>query len=142
MTAAMDGVARILAGYGFEVAVAHETTPAPRSANGPRDRACRLAAASSLPLTVIDAAMVEVEAWRDATDEVIAAYLRALCDRSERASGRVPQGWTMRGHCVGCGPVWLLPGSIHTALSCPWCWNRIDGLPLPHPPDDAAGSAL
>jgi hypothetical protein len=131
-------MARILAGYGFNVTHTPEASPPPSPTTALRERACTLATAAGLPLAVVDTAMTEAHTWQDCPDEVIAAYLRALHERGERIAGRIPPGWTLPGHCAGCGPVWLSPDSIHTALSCPWCWNRIDGLPIPRPPSDAA----
>ncbi|MDH4229221.1 MAG: hypothetical protein OEW11_05660 [Nitrospirota bacterium] len=44
-------------------------------------------------------------------------------------SGTVPQGWNQPLLCEGCGAVpWGVAG---TAVMCPWCWVRMDGLPVP-----------
>ncbi|PKM16091.1 MAG: hypothetical protein CVV12_04885 [Gammaproteobacteria bacterium HGW-Gammaproteobacteria-2] len=65
-------------------------------------------------------------------DATVRAYARALIATEQRKAGRVPAGWTQASACNGCGPVWLWPGAARV-LACPWCWNRVRGLPVPTP---------
>lgn len=66
-------------------------------------------------------------------DAEVLAYARALLARDGRRAGYVPTGWTLAGHCNGCGPVWLWPEAPPQLVACPWCWNRIAALPVPSP---------
>ena len=63
------------------------------------------------------------------TDQV--AYVRALLQCRQMDQGIVPNHYTHRATCKGCGPVWLwFTGEVQ---GCPWCWNRAKGLAVPRP---------
>lgn len=98
-----------------------------------RLRLIRLAQADGLPArTVLKLAGAELDTLDGYPDATVLAYARALLATAERRAGRVPAGWFEAVHCAGCGPVWLWPGAPQRVRACPWCWNRRDGLPVPH----------
>ena len=64
---------------------------------------------------------------------LLAAFSGAVADRRQRERGQRPPGWTHRVTCAGCGPVHLWSGSPLAVLACPWCFNRLEGRPIPRP---------
>ncbi len=54
--------------------------------------------------------------------------LRRMRERSE-----VPSNYTSTTICAHCGPVPIYPGMAEHVLGCPWCFNRVKGLPVPKP---------
>ena len=52
--------------------------------------------------------------------------LRRIRERSE-----VPSNYTSTTICAHCGPVPIYPGMAERVLGCPWCFNRVKGLPVP-----------
>lgn len=103
-----------------------------------RLRLIRVAQAAGLPAReVLRLARGELDALADATDLECRAYARALLSGEVRRSGRVPFAWTQACRCGGCGVVWLWPEAPAEVKACPWCWNRLEGLPVP-----SAGAAL
>jgi len=104
----------------------------------PRLRMIRIAQAEGLPVRdVLRLARDELDTLEDYPDATVAAYARALLCTAARRAGQVPGTWIEVVHCDGCGPVWLWLGAPLRVLACPWCWNRVEGLPVPHPPADA-----
>lgn len=69
----------------------------------------------------------------DHDDNTVAAYALALHERVQRERGCVPTGWSKVCRCDGCGPVWLDVDCPARVIACPWCWNRVAGLPVPQP---------
>lgn len=63
--------------------------------------------------------------------EVLRAYALAVCDRKLRERGIAPAHYTARTHCKGCGLVPIFEGCPPQVEGCPWCWNRVKGLPVP-----------
>jgi hypothetical protein len=49
------------------------------------------------------------------------------------AAGVVPESFTATSKCSNCGAVPVWPGYPSPTNSCPWCFNRRKGLPIPHP---------
>lgn len=97
-----------------------------------RLRLIRVAQSAGLPTReVLRLAECDMDALASCTDAECLAYTRALLSRADRRAGRVPQRWTRAAYCVGCGPVWLWPAAPAAVIACPWCWNRIEGLPVP-----------
>lgn len=86
------------------------------------------------PREVRDALTPEdIEGWRcgDVCRESLAAFAASLDQRREMGEGIRPASYTEQATCAQCGPIWLwTPGQV---LGCPWCWNRIRGLPIPRP---------
>ena len=50
-----------------------------------------------------------------------------------RAAGIAPDHYAASTVCDGCGPVPIWHGAPATVRGCPWCNNRIAGLPIPKP---------
>lgn len=48
-----------------------------------------------------------------------------------RKKGSIPPNYTDTTTCRGCGVVPVPEGSSETADICPWCFNRVQGLPVP-----------
>ncbi len=51
--------------------------------------------------------------------------------RSMRELGRIPSHYTATTICVHCGLVPIFPGVGERVKGCPWCFNRVKGLPVP-----------
>lgn len=47
--------------------------------------------------------------------------------------GIVPDNFTAITRCNSCGDVYVPPSLVNngSVLGCPWCWNRVEGLPIP-----------
>lgn len=50
-----------------------------------------------------------------------------------RADGRVPPSYASTTYCAACGLVHIFDGAPSRVDSCPWCFNRTRGLPIPRP---------
>jgi len=48
-----------------------------------------------------------------------------------RHRGIVPDHYTATTHCKHCGPVPIFEGCWPESDACPWCFNRLQGLPMP-----------
>ena len=48
-----------------------------------------------------------------------------------REKGIVPDHYTATTKCQHCGPVPIFEGCWPESDACPWCFNRIKGLPMP-----------
>lgn len=50
-------------------------------------------------------------------------------------NGQIPEKFTAITHCVCCGDVFVPPELVNggNVLSCMWCSNRLNGLPIPKP---------
>ena len=48
-----------------------------------------------------------------------------------RHRGIVPDHYTATTHCKHCGPVPIFEGNWPESDGCPWCFNRLKGLPMP-----------
>lgn len=64
------------------------------------------------------------------------AYLRALGKTAHMDAGQVPPTFTVATRCPECGPVWLSEPLPPAARSCPWCFRRKAGKPIPRPNHD------
>ena len=60
----------------------------------------------------------------------IAIEMVAITEMRER--GIVPEHYTAETECKHCGPVPIFEGCPPNVNGCPWCFNRIKGLPIPH----------
>jgi len=67
----------------------------------------------------------------EADPSLLEAFAAAVQARRLREQGQIPDGWTETVTCAGCGPVPLWPGLPEKVLACPWCFNRLRGLPVP-----------
>lgn len=72
------------------------------------------------------------------TDAERAAIQYCEMAAKEREAGRVPASYSATTKCVGCGPVYIFPGSPNRVDACPWCFNRARGLPIPRPQKEEA----
>ncbi len=54
--------------------------------------------------------------------------------RRMRERGEVPPDYTATTVCRHCGPVPIYPGVAERVVFCPWCFNRVKGLPMPKAP--------
>ena len=61
--------------------------------------------------------------------------LKAFCELlmigDMRYRGIAPDHYTAFTTCRHCGPVPIFEGATDAVLGCPWCHNRIQGLPMP-----------
>lgn len=48
-----------------------------------------------------------------------------------RQKGICPDHYTVETVCKRCGTVPIWPGCPSEVLGCPWCFNRLMGLPMP-----------
>ncbi len=49
-----------------------------------------------------------------------------------RQRGICPDHYTSTTECRRCGPVPIWPGCPPQVNGCPWCFNRLQGLPMPN----------
>ncbi len=61
------------------------------------------------------------------------ALARAIQTRRLRERGEVPPHYTEITVCAYCGPIMIFPGVAESVEGCPWCFNRVAGLPVPRP---------
>ena len=66
------------------------------------------------------------------TADTLAAFAHTVQASLMRERGEIPPGWTSVTTCKQCGPVPIFEGCSPKVDGCPWCWNRVRGLP--HPP--------
>lgn len=95
-----------------------------------------------------DEFLTMVEAKKSATPkcaevQVLTEAERAAieyCQRvaKEREAGLVPASYSSNTNCAGCGRVYIFPGAPARVDCCPWCFNRVRGLPIPKPPEEEA----
>ncbi len=52
-----------------------------------------------------------------------------------RQKGIVPDHYTATTNCKHCGPVPIFEGCWPESDACPWCFNRLRGLPMPNKHD-------
>jgi len=64
------------------------------------------------------------------------AFVHAVQTRRMREQGLVPAHYTQPSHCEACGPVWLWQGAPEHVYGCTWCFNRVNGQPIPRPDSD------
>jgi hypothetical protein len=117
------------------VAVANPPGPEPKQERG----VILTAACAGLPISPeqVTAALAPEElAALEAgslSADALAAFARALVSRHAMAAGTVPAHYTAATVCRHCGPVWSWPGGLPQVEGCPWCWSRLEGLPIPRP---------
>ena len=59
------------------------------------------------------------------------AFAELLMIGEMRQNGIVPDHYTAVTECMRCGPVPIFEGLPDKVEGCPWCMNRIRGLPIP-----------
>lgn len=73
--------------------------------------------------------------WPDIEHDqkMIETLAASISVRHMRERGEIPPDYIHKAVCDGCGPVWLfVSGHVQ---GCPWCFNRVTGLPIPRPMD-------
>ncbi len=58
------------------------------------------------------------------------AFAELLMIVEMREKGIVPDHYTAITACIHCGPVPIFEGCPPQVDGCPWCFNRIKGLPI------------
>jgi hypothetical protein len=89
-------------------------------------------------LTVDDLRAIAGPDWPECerNPALLEALAHAVSTRRMREWGEVPTDYTCKTFCVGCDRwVPVFPGVPDRLLSCPWCFNRAAGKPVPHAPD-------
>ena len=61
------------------------------------------------------------------------AFAELVMIEDMRQRGIVPDHYVAETVCKRCGPVRVWPGCPPKVDGCPWCFNRIKGLPVPTP---------
>ncbi len=84
-------------------------------------------------LTLAELKEAAGEDWPDIEHDskAMEALGHAIQTRRMREHGEVPAHYTATTLCARCGPVPIFPGCPETVLGCPWCFNRVQGLPVP-----------
>ena len=67
----------------------------------------------------------------DWIDENAHDFVYGVGSEELRSSGIAPPHFTATTNCRGCGPVPIFEGSPQEVDICPWCRNRVEGLPMP-----------
>ncbi len=71
--------------------------------------------------------------WMEVSNdpEQLKAFADLLAIEDMRQRGIVPDHYTATTDCRHCGLVPIFEGLPEEVLGCPWCFNRIKGLPMP-----------
>lgn len=67
--------------------------------------------------------------------EALKLWADLLFTNNLMKQGQVPSNFTAITRCNSCGYVYV-PSELTnggSVLGCPWCWNRVKGLPIPKP---------
>ena len=59
------------------------------------------------------------------------AFNELLMISEMRSQGVTPDHYTSCTECKYCGPVPIWNGCPPQVVGCPWCFNRLKGLPIP-----------
>ena len=59
------------------------------------------------------------------------SFANAVATRRMRERGKIPPDYTTVTECAGCGRVPIWAGVPDRVLACPWCFNRVQGRPIP-----------
>ncbi len=60
------------------------------------------------------------------------AFAELVMITDMRRQGLVPDHYTATTNCKHCGPVPIFEGCTPESDGCPWCFNRLKGLPMPN----------
>jgi len=76
--------------------------------------------------------------WIDVSNDPkqLRAFADLLAIEDMRHRGIAPDHYTTTTECKHCGGVPIWEGCAPNVLGCPWCFNRIKGLPIPHKSGD------
>ncbi len=70
----------------------------------------------------------------ESDSELLGAFAHAVRTRRMREAGELPPEYAQPSECERCGPVLLWKGAPERVEACPWCFNRLPGLPVPRAP--------
>ena len=75
--------------------------------------------------------------WEEVSNDPakLIAFADLLAITQIRESGGIPDSYTAITTCQNCGEVPIWPGCPPMVKECPWCLNRIKGLPVPNHED-------
>jgi len=82
-------------------------------------------------LTLADLQQAAGLGWPENDSAILGALANSITIRRMREHGEVPSNYTSTTICAHCGPVPIYPGMAEHVLGCPWCFNRVKGLPVP-----------
>ena len=73
------------------------------------------------------------EDWQEiSTDPAkLKSFAELVMITDMRHRGIVPDHYTSETECKHCGPVPIFEGNWPESDGCPWCFNRLKGLPMP-----------
>jgi hypothetical protein len=79
------------------------------------------------------ASVSSVSGWLDELETINRdpAVSRMIQITRMRYEGKMPEHYTSTTNCRHCGPVPIWEGCPPEVLDCPWCFNRLKGLPIP-----------
>ncbi len=105
-----------------------------RATNEPVDPEAALVAGRH-GLTLAELKEAAGEDWPDIEHDskAMEAMAKALQLQRMRERGEVPAHYTATTTCARCGMVPIFPGCPEAVLCCPWCFNRVKGLPIAKP---------
>ncbi len=69
--------------------------------------------------------------WVSADDATLIGFADSLAIVQIREQGRIPDNYTATTECKRCGTVPIFEGCPPEVDGCPWCFNRLKGLPIP-----------
>ena len=84
-----------------------------------------------VPLAELKSLAGEDWRWLNEDPARLEAFAQMVMTRRMRERGAVPSEYTAITECAGCGPVPVWAGCPPAVLGCPWCFNRLRGLPVP-----------
>jgi len=70
-------------------------------------------------------------AEESSTPAKLIGFADSLAIARIRETGRIPDNYTSETECRHCGSVPIWPGCPPQVNGCPWCFNRLQGLPMP-----------
>lgn len=84
----------------------------------------------------------DIRRWRQGefSSDDLALFACLVSQRKTMELGRRPEQFRKQATCKRCGPIWLWTGG--EVAHCPWCWNRINGKPIPRPCPVRCGGCL
>lgn len=69
--------------------------------------------------------------FQDFESHDVPVVIEMLRIQDMRSRGIVPDHYSATTECKRCGPVPIFEGCPPEVNGCPWCLNRIKGLPIP-----------
>ena len=71
--------------------------------------------------------------WQEIANDptLLKTFTELLMIGEMRENGIAPDHYTAVTECMRCGPVPIFEGLPDKVEGCPWCMNRIRGLPIP-----------